>query len=87
MSCLEVEYRKILEVEYGKIIKEVNNAVKGLKGYDRAIGICEFFEEQGEHPHAIYTFNQMAMNRTSDYKFAIELKDSMAYLVATNRLI
>ncbi|EIA4666901.1 hypothetical protein K7J31_002896 [Vibrio parahaemolyticus] len=76
-----------IETEMEKINKEVNQAVKGFKGYERAIKICEFFEEQGEHPHPDFTFNTMAMNRENDTKFATELRDEMSHLVATNRIL
>ncbi|MCK8072425.1 hypothetical protein [Vibrio sp. 1CM23M] len=79
MSCIETEFFKEM--------RKVDKAVKGFDGYERAIKICEYFEDQGEHPHPKYTFRQMAMNRTSDYSFPSELKKEMSYLVASNRIL
>ena len=79
MSCIETEIVKINN--------EVNKAVKGYKGYERAIKICEFFEKNGEHPHPDQTFNTLAMERGNDTKFATQLRDEMSHLVATNRML
>lgn len=75
-----------LETEYKKICKEVDKAVVGFKGYERAQEILEFFAEQGEVDGVNQTFNRMAMERTNNTKFATDLKRELAYQVATNRV-
>lgn len=71
------------ETAYNRHIRLARIAAKGFSGYERAEVIKSYFDKS-EHPHAQHTFDQMAMNRSSDKQFAIELMQSMADLCAKN---
>ncbi|ORT50220.1 hypothetical protein ST37_09990 [Vibrio sp. qd031] len=74
---------KSYDTVYNRHIRLARQAAKGLYGYERAKVIRDYFDDAG-HPHAGWTFNQMAMNRTSDYQFAIDLMKDLANLCALN---
>jgi hypothetical protein len=79
---MNITYTSI-ESSYTRHVRLARKACKGLSGYKRAEAIKGYFSEK-KHPHAQYTFEQMAMNRSSDSQFAIELLQSMANLCALN---
>jgi hypothetical protein len=79
---MKITYTSI-ETACNRHIKAARNACVGLSGYKRAEAIKAYFAENG-HPHAQYTFDQMAMNRSSDHQFAIDLIKTMADLCAKN---
>ena len=75
-----------IDTNANRHIRNARTFVKGLSGYERAEKITEYFENNG-HPHAMFTFNQMAMNRASDAQFANDIIKEMAYLVAENEML
>lgn len=73
------------ETTYNRHIKAARKAVKGLTGLDRAVAICDYFKTTC-HPHPQYTFDNAAMNRTSDHQFAIDIMQTLADLTAKNEV-
>lgn len=71
------------ETAYNRHIRNARKAATGLHGYERATAIATYFKGTA-HPHVNFTFEQMALNRTSDRQFAIELLNTLADLTAKN---
>ena len=66
-------------------------SVKNLVGYDAAEKVYEFFRDNTNHPHPLFTFRRLAMNRDmrEDHtsRFAKRLAFVLAELTAENMLI
>ena len=75
-----------ITTNYNRHIRNAREFSKGLAGYERAEKIAEYFSQSG-HPHAQYTFNQLANNRTSDTQLANQIIKDMASLVAENEML
>lgn len=64
---------------------------KNFKGYAGAELVYKWFENNTNHPHALYTFEQESLNRDMSLDntcvFAKYLANKMARLVATNEMI
>lgn len=71
------------ETAYNRHIRNARKAASGLTGYARAKAIADYFKGTA-HPHVTFTFDQMAINRTSDSQFAIDLLNTLADLTAKN---
>lgn len=71
------------ETAYNRHIRLARQATKETQGYERAEAIKAYFINTC-HPHAVYTFDQMSLNRSSDHQFAIDLLKSLADLTAKN---
>jgi len=74
------------ETSYNRHILGARKFAKGTTGYERAQKITEYFHEN-DHPHAYVTFEQLAINRTSDAQLARKIIKDMAWLVALNETI
>ncbi len=72
---------------FNKHIREARKAVKGLRGYERAEAIRDHFAQKTNHPHPGYTFDQAAINRSSDHQLATYLMKEMAWLCAENEAL
>lgn len=79
---MKIKFTSIKQA-YNRHIRKGRKACAGFSGWERAVAICDYFNEAG-HPHAEYTFNEMAMNRSSDHQFAIDLMKELANLLAIN---
>jgi hypothetical protein len=75
-----------IETNYNRHVKNARAFAKYFSGYERAEKISQYFSQNG-HPHADYTFNQMAINRSSNKKFAVDIIKAMASLVAENEML
>lgn len=71
------------KTSYNRHIRKARNACSGLEGWSRAETIRDYFRTT-RHPHVKYTFDQLAMNRSSDSKFPITLMKNLADLTAKN---
>jgi hypothetical protein len=74
-------------INYDQHLKKCRAYVKNLTGWERSIGIAEYFKIT-THPHPDYTLNQMAVDRSSwgdsDRSFNYRLMCEMAYLTSMN---
>ena len=75
-----------IETSYNRHVKNTRAFAKGFSGYERAEKIAQYFSQNG-HPHSDYTFNQLAMNRTSDTQLANKIIKDMSALVAENEML
>ena len=80
MNKFDINYEKA----FNKHIRAARKAAKGLSGYERAEALRDYFSHDTDHPHADYTFTQMAINRTSEHQFPVDLMGDMAHLCAEN---
>ena len=71
------------DTAYNRHIRNARKACSGFYGWTRAELIRDYFRENG-HPHAQYTFDQLAIDRISDHQFAGSLMKEMAHLTALN---
>lgn len=68
-------------------INKARAVAKGFEGWERAEKIRDYFLNKTCHPHPNQTFNELAMNRSSDYQFAIDLLNECAQLTAENEIM
>ena len=75
-----------IDTAYNRHTRLAREAARGKSGFERAEAIRDYFFTT-DHPHVAYTFDQLAMNRTSDHQFAIDLLQELAGLTATNEML
>ncbi|SOB75364.1 hypothetical protein SAMN04488490_0947 [Marinobacter sp. LV10R510-11A] len=74
------------ETVYNRYIRNARKATRGLAGFERAKAIQHYFCYQTNRDRMgwSFPFDQMAMNRSSDYQFAIDVMTHMAHQWTSN---
>lgn len=90
------EYKAMNHVEQVENISEplqekAISLIKDETGYEAGMVVYKFFAEKTNHPHAKYTFDQMAMERDmsedNTVSFAKSVAEKLAWRVAENEVL